>query len=199
MGFFGLLSTFICGGTVIADDINKSQKALSNRNRAIREGKEIYFTGDRDIFRSTETNEIVYHVCADHKDMDIGVKTGRIYKCIDHVQELEDWMAKVYAENNAELARTNQGYYYKRWPLWDKEDKKGMHLGYCKIDKYNGKIIHDISKSKNNDCYIISYANPNCYFKTYNTIPIENGKRIFDTRRIGNKEYENKYMCAAKG
>ena len=131
---FGFLATLLCGGIIVKEDLHRGRITQENKARAIAKGEATYFDDGISKWRSVETNEIVVHRKTNYKDEDIGVKTHRVYKCIDHKKEWEDRVSKSVAEDNKKYAEEGKNVYMKRLPAWDYRDSKGNHLGYANID-----------------------------------------------------------------
>lgn len=183
-------ATLFCGGAAAFSWMSKEGKADRYRKEAIERGDAIYWDGDGSTFRSTETNEIVIHRTVNGKDEDIGIKTHRVYKCVDKVQAQEKCLRDSYADENRWLGERNQKFYKKRMPSWDYTDKNGKHLASVQIDKENGKPIWSIEKIVDDGTYRIIYADPIIKCFSYSII---NGKLVYDERIISANEYNAHY------
>lgn len=191
---FGFLATLFCGSVVAIDGIKKADEKESNKKKAIRNGEKVYFDGNGSTRRSTETDEIVFHRLVNGRDEDVGIKTRKVYQCIDNNAAWEKRVEKMYKESNENLLKNNQNFYWERMPSWDYKSKKGKHLGYAQIDKANGKPIWSIQKSSDGKSYHISYGNEDR--RGISTYITDNGKRRFDYRKISSDEYFEKYWLA---
>ena len=192
---FGFLATLFCGCVIAVDDIQKGSLHANKRNEAIRKGEKIYWDGTKDHFRSTETDELVFHRVIDDRDEDVGIKTHKVYKCVDHREELRNRVDKMYLESNIELEKEGMNFYWKRMPQWDGKDKNGVyHIGYAQVDKENGKPIHFIKSYDNDKTYCIQYSDETG--KLMHTYIGEDGRTKFDCRYISSDEYWKKYWLA---
>ena len=187
---FGFFATLFCGGVAVFNWMSKEGKAEKYREEAIKRGDAVYWDGVGSTFRSTETNEIVVHRTMNGRDEDIGIKTHRVYKCVDRTQIQEAHLADVYADDNRWLKERNQKFHRERMRAWDYEDKNGKHMASVQIDEENGKPIWRIERGDEDGTYRIIYANP--IFKGFNYSVI-NGKIVYDERIISDKEYDMHY------
>ena len=186
----GFLATLLCGGIIVKEDLHRSRITQGNKAKAIKNGDAVYFDDVKSTFRATKTDEIVVHRCKNSKDEDVGVKTGRIYKSIDHNKEWEDRVIRNHEADNREMEKKNINLYWKRYRNLDYKDYKGQHhLGYYTVDKITDKPIWTTIKYNNGTVELVYASTEKRGMKTF----IVNGHTKFDSRIISKDEYYEKY------
>ena len=102
MGLISFLITLIAGGTVIVDDINKSNSSINNRYDAKINGQAWYWDGENSR-RSVTTNEIVSSISHNGYTKYVGVKSGHVYQDTMH-------------DKNEKLMAQGKKFIYKEIP-----------------------------------------------------------------------------------